>query len=251
MGITQVIKVFWDDVWVRFKTHTEDASAHHEKYTDAEAQTLIDTHAGLPSVHHARYTDAEVDTIVAVHTAIIDAHHGRYTDAEVDAIVAVHTTIIDAHHARYTDAEAISAVSGVTERANAYRCENQSVPSGAWTTVALNMEVYDTCGMFNTTTGEFTIPDTGYYLVVFYVKWGVGSVFPKRFGAGVYRGATPLFDIVGVQTGANGISVGGSNIYVFYSGQVIHLKAYQDSGAAMDIYGGNAASTYMILNRVL
>lgn len=53
------LRIFLDDVWVRFRKHIANESAHHEKYTDAEAQELIDTHAGLPSVHHTKYTDAE------------------------------------------------------------------------------------------------------------------------------------------------------------------------------------------------
>ena len=64
---------------------------HHAKYTDAEVDTIVATHAAIAAAHHAKYLDSEVDTILAVHTAIATAHHTKYTDAEVQ-------TLIDASH---------------------------------------------------------------------------------------------------------------------------------------------------------
>jgi len=126
--------------------HTADPSAHHIRYTDAEA---IAASSGALD-HHVRYTDAEASGIavqvattgIANHTSIIDAHHTRYTDTEAIAAasgaldhhtrytdteasgvavqvttsgIANHAAIVDAHHTRYTDAEAIAAASGALD----------------------------------------------------------------------------------------------------------------------------------------
>ena len=126
--------------------HAADPSAHHVRYTDAEA---IAASSGALD-HHVRYTDAEASGVavqvttsgISNHSAITDAHHARYTDAEAIAAssgaldhhfrytdaeasgVAVqvtisgisnHAAISDAHHIRYTDAEAIAASSGALD----------------------------------------------------------------------------------------------------------------------------------------
>ena len=75
-------------------THTQI-----DTHISNEPAAAITTHAAIANAHHEKYTDAEVDTIVATHTALPSAHHTKYTDAEVDAIVATHTALGDAHHA--------------------------------------------------------------------------------------------------------------------------------------------------------
>ena len=92
-------------------------STHHVKYTDAEVDTIVETHRAIAGDHHAKYTDAEVDTILAVHTAVAAAHHTKYTDAEVDTIVATHAAIAASHHAR--PVTATTAAEGLVEIANA------------------------------------------------------------------------------------------------------------------------------------
>lgn len=54
--------------------HKENASAHHAKYTDAEAQAIADaqiaTHAGLPTVHQ------DAPALITVHAALTTGVHG-------------------------------------------------------------------------------------------------------------------------------------------------------------------------------
>ncbi len=102
-------------------THTGNASAHHVRYTDAEAIAAsggaLTTHTGNASAHHARYTDAEAATAagpaITAHAAVANAHHAKYTDAEAvtaaGVALATHTGTAAAHHAKYTDAEAAAA----------------------------------------------------------------------------------------------------------------------------------------------
>ena len=95
--------------------HASDPSAHHVRYTDAEA---IAASSGALD-HHVRYTDAEA---IAASSGALD-HHVRYTDAEASGVavqvvttgIANHTSNADAHHTRYTDAEAIAASSGALD----------------------------------------------------------------------------------------------------------------------------------------
>ena len=126
--------------------HAADPSAHHVRYTDAEAiaassgaldhhlrytdaeasgvavqvtTTGILEHTNISSAHHARYTDAEA---IAASSGALD-HHVRYADAEASGIavqvtttgILEHTNISDAHHTRYTDTEAIAASSGALD----------------------------------------------------------------------------------------------------------------------------------------
>jgi len=51
----------------------------------------LGAHKILPAIHHLRYTDVEaqlvVDAELVVHSAVTNAHHARYTDAEARASI--------------------------------------------------------------------------------------------------------------------------------------------------------------------
>ncbi|MBA7479975.1 hypothetical protein ES707_15419 [subsurface metagenome] len=109
------------DVEAAIAAHKADPSAHHAKYTDAEAGAIaaavVAAHAALATVHQ------DAPALIATHTEIADAHHARYTDAEASAIadarlaihaalatvhqdapalIAAHAAIAGAHHAKTT-----------------------------------------------------------------------------------------------------------------------------------------------------
>ena len=48
MNIWELIMI---KVRAAFKNHTEDANAHHTRYTDAEVSALIATHTAIPAAH--------------------------------------------------------------------------------------------------------------------------------------------------------------------------------------------------------
>jgi hypothetical protein len=86
----------------------------------AEIDSLLTTHTATSSAHHARYTDAEAFGAVldndgagsGLDADMVDGMHGAALEesAEIDADIATHAADDDAHHARYTDAEAFGAV---------------------------------------------------------------------------------------------------------------------------------------------
>lgn len=57
----QLLKVFVDDIMVRLRMHVALANAHHEPYTDAQANALIATHAAVASVHHTNHQVASAE----------------------------------------------------------------------------------------------------------------------------------------------------------------------------------------------
>jgi len=64
-------------------THKGDASAHHAKYTDAEAQAVADTqiaeHALLPTVHQ------DAPALILAHKGDVDAHHPVFVGLQDNA----------------------------------------------------------------------------------------------------------------------------------------------------------------------
>lgn len=76
-------------------THTEDASAHHARYEDAEAVAAVLAADGSGSGLDADTVDgADLSTI----------------QSEIDSDVAAHAINPSAHHSRYADGEAVAAV---------------------------------------------------------------------------------------------------------------------------------------------
>lgn len=128
------------------------------------------------------YTDAEVDALLLGKADVGDS----YTKAEADALLAVKadsaTTlagygITDA----YTETEVDTAIDNsqpiylleVTRSTS-----DQALTSGTNTTLLFNNVLTDTASGFNTTTGQYTVPATGLYLIIasLFVKWASGSV---------------------------------------------------------------------------
>jgi len=111
--------------------HKSNASAHHAKYTDAEAQAIADArialHAAIAAAHHAVHLKTLADHVlgtVVPHDALASLterahssltgigpsdHHAKYTDAEAQAIadaqIAIHAALAAAHHAKFTTTE--------------------------------------------------------------------------------------------------------------------------------------------------
>jgi len=86
MGIHEALPTVHQDAPALILTHKGDASAHHAKYTDAEAEAVADiqiaTHAAVPDAHHAcakgTWTPAlSRATTPSAHTYITQA--GYYT----------------------------------------------------------------------------------------------------------------------------------------------------------------------------
>jgi len=88
------------DVDADIVTHAADASAHHAKYTDAEAVTAMGVKGDGNPLHHDIYEDSDVEAVITAELV-----GGQSIDNAIDSLIATHDAIADAHHAKYTDAE--------------------------------------------------------------------------------------------------------------------------------------------------
>lgn len=70
-------------------------------YTETEVDDLITAHAALPSAHHTKYTDAEADAravaLIAVHAALPTVHQ------DAPALIAAHAALAAVHHSNVAD----------------------------------------------------------------------------------------------------------------------------------------------------
>ncbi|GMV39089.1 MAG: hypothetical protein AMXMBFR64_08050 [Myxococcales bacterium] len=77
---------------------------------DPATQAELDAHAADASAHHTRYTNAEAVAAMGAKAAGNPLHHDRYTNAEAVAAMGAKGAGNPLHHDRYTDAEAVAAV---------------------------------------------------------------------------------------------------------------------------------------------
>lgn len=62
--------------------HAADASAHHSRYTDAEARSAMGAKTNNNSLNHDRYTNSEAIAAMGEKANANSLNHDRYTDAE-------------------------------------------------------------------------------------------------------------------------------------------------------------------------
>lgn len=122
--------VYWDAATSLWKCRAlVDADIPAAIARDAEVATAVSNHTALPSAHHVKYTNAEAkaaavlagaitdgETKAPTHDAVFDVKttaDAAQTEAEVaaaiDTDIATHTALPSAHHVKYTDAEAKAA----------------------------------------------------------------------------------------------------------------------------------------------
>jgi|GEM_PF-2225295 len=69
-------------------THTADASAHHAKYTDAEARAAMGAKANGNPLNHDRYSNSEAVAAMGEKINANPLNHDRYTDTEAKNALA-------------------------------------------------------------------------------------------------------------------------------------------------------------------
>lgn len=128
----------------------------------------------------------------------------------------------------------------------------QSIPSGTNTTVTTWTKVYDRVNAnFNASTGVFTAPVTGYYLVSAHLTFAsaagvagtVVNVSVNVNGTIVATGQTAVNN-----TGTSTMSAQVSAIVLATSGQTIVIQAGQTSGSARAL--GGAVTDFMSISRM-
>lgn len=90
---------------------------NHNRYNDGEAQDAMGVVANYNPMNHDRYADSEADARIALHSTLASAHHNAFIASEADVMIATHAAIAAAHHTRYADSEAVTAM-GAKANAN-------------------------------------------------------------------------------------------------------------------------------------
>jgi hypothetical protein len=122
----------------------------------------------------------------------------------------------------------------------------QSIPSGTATVVTGWATGFDANSNFNASTGAFTAPATGYYVVDAQIAWGAIA------GAGAAGQIKAIVNVNGSATSLQGIapmsnttqqtnSVQVSGIVSLTSGQTVTLSAFQNSGSAVPLSSSSGA----------
>jgi len=242
------LRLFLDDLWVRFKSHTEDESAHHIKYADAEVDAIVATHTTIASAHHTKTIDASELSMGEIADARIPAGVAR--DTEVIADIANHAALASVHHTKYSDTDAVTAM-GVKGNSNPLHHDKfipdalgirrnaiYSAPNGwSWLdwTASANAD-YDHGGLFDTSAStRITIQRKGIYLLTF-------MGFFSASAAGAWRVLRLCLNGVAIYDFANNATVNATNHVMLRPSQQLELdvgdyleyELYQDSGGNLN-----------------
>lgn len=113
------------------------------------------------------------------------------------------------------------------------------------TTIILPTQSADTTIPYNTTTGAFTIPYTGRYMVSALISFtgattGYLSLYAANNIQDVLQGRV-------AQVNVSAANISGSNIYTLTKGQVVNLSLYLNTAANISFY---AQDTWWCINKV-
>jgi hypothetical protein len=132
-------------------------------------------------------------------------------------------------------------------RARAYRSINQSVNSGEWTKIALDVEDYDGNNEF--AGGAFTAKAAGYYVVTGAATMNT-SVDGKFLVVQVRKnGSAQATNRLHTGSAGNLIGACVSDIVYLAVNDYLELYVYHDSGVAKDFYG-TSYFTYLAVHRI-
>ena len=151
--------------------HAANASAHHTKYTNANAVSAMGSKANNNPLNHDRHTPA---TILSDLKTVDGSGSGLDADKldgvelsaiqnEIDSDIATHKNLPAAHHTRYSDSEAIAAVEAGKVAFRARIPSGQAIPSDGSERVQWDATDFNEGGGYSTTTFYFTAPSDGYY----------------------------------------------------------------------------------------
>ena len=132
----------------------------------------------------------------------------------------------------------------------AYRSSSAfSLPNEVYTKVVFNAEKYDTDSGFNITTGEFTAPEAGKYLLGAMLYIGAGN--PNRF---VLRMQVNGASIIFSDAEATSAPVANltSTIRLLSASDVVKVDGYQDSGSAQNLdFSSTATYNYFFGMKII
>lgn len=124
----------------------------------------------------------------------------------------------------------------------------QTVPAGAFTTIVMPTKTVDTAGGYNTSTGQYTVPATGTYLILAKVRPQDNAGAGQGVGIGVHtsNADNPNF-VWGIpvapSSGTTRTVFGYQRLAQFNSGDVLRLFCYVANGSSLVL---SAASMQII-----
>ncbi|MCU1590084.1 MAG: hypothetical protein JWP11_1340 [Frankiales bacterium] len=134
--------------------------------------------------------------------------------------------------------------------AQMYQSVAQSIPTGAFTNLLLDVEVFDRDSGHSTVTNtdRYTAVTAGYYLVSWGVAWSNSTTGQRRSRlavttSGVSNAAIGSNIGGGVPSSSNIFTHGGSKIVYLGVNDYVCLAAFQDSGSALNTYASAADQT--------
>ena len=138
---------------------------------------------------------------------------------------------------------------------NTYRTTTQSILDTIMTKVIYDTETYDTSSAYDTATGCFLVPDTGYYSIT------ASGVFATNSTG--YREMYILSgDICGTSNIAHASSFvnnNGASLSTYISchgeayltaGQYVWIEVYQDSGGALNFFSASSLKNQFLIHRI-
>lgn len=135
-------------------------------------------------------------------------------------------------------------------RASAYRPAIQSIPNNTWTTIQMSTENFDEGGDFDNSTYTFTVPTggDGLYLITAQVFWSANGA--NDFYLDIYKnGTTSIARDSEKSAAGNNQTQRVTRIAELSATDTILIRAYQNSGGAVNIVGGQD-DTYFDIVRI-
>lgn len=246
---------------------------------DTNIDTTYEDDATDPSVQKHQQDHDTVHTYVNVHDGDFNAAHGSDHDAR-DHSTALSTaaasdlsdvdlTGIAAGAVLYYDGtnivnlgigtadQVLTVNSGATapewsngaspEGFRAHRSTAQTLSAGTWTTVVFDTEDRDDGADYDPATGEWTVPETGWYIVGGSVQFAATSD-GDRVATAIYANGIRIARLPLVAQGAAAIAVmSGSMPTHLTAGDVVTLRAFRDS--AGDVSAGSDATFFTAISQ--
>ena len=142
--------------------------------------------------------------------------------------------------------ETVAAGGDNTPAFFAYRASTVfAVPTGAYTTVVFNAELYDSDGDYNTSTGEFTCSSTGKYFLGATIGKSVATA-TTRFVLSIQEDGSHFIFSETYANDTDGFpNITAIGTRILTSGRVYTAKAFHYTGADMDLtYSSGEGTTF-------